>query len=319
MFAKTELGVSLFDDMTVFVRAAEAASFSGAAQRLGLAKSVVSRRIGSLEARLGTSLFHRTTRRLSLTETGQAYYERARRILADVIEAEEVARRLQSELRGRLKVAAPMTFGMLHLAPAVVDFLVAHPQLEVDVDLNDRRVDLVNEGHDLAIRIGKLADSSLIARRLAPCRHVVCASSAYLRARGEPRSPEELEDGRHDCLAYSNRPISDEWRFCIDGEWRSLRVRPTRLGVNNGDVLRDAAIAGIGLVVLPTFIVSEALRRGDLKAVLSDFELDDPAIHAVWPPNRELSAKVRAFVDFLSERFGGTPYWDAALPEPDRV
>jgi DNA-binding transcriptional LysR family regulator len=311
--------VSLLEDMTVFVRAVEAASFSGAAQRLGLAKSVVSRRIRSLEARLGTSLFHRTTRRLSLTETGQAYYERARRILADIIEAEEVARRLQSELKGTLKVAAPMSFGLLHLSPAVADFLVAHPQLEIDLDLNDRRVDLVNEGHDLAIRIGKLADSSLIARRLAPCRHVVCASPAYLQARGEPRSPEELEDDRHDCLLYRNRTISNEWRFRIGGEWRSLRVRATRLGVNNGDVLRDAAIAGIGLVVLPTFIVSEALRRGDLKAVLCDFELDDPAIHAVWPPNRELSAKVRAFVDFLSERFGGTPYWDAALPETNRA
>ncbi len=311
--------MSLLEDMTVFVHTVEAASFSGAAQRLGLAKSVVSRRIRSLEARLGTSLFHRTTRRLSLTETGQAYYERARRILADIIEAEEVARRLQSELKGTLKVAAPMSFGLLHLSPAVADFLVAHPQLEIDLALNDRRVDLVSDGHDLAIRIGKLADSSLIARRLAPCRHVVCASPAYLQARGEPRSPEELEDDRHDCLLYSNRTISDEWRFRIGGEWQSLRVRATRLGVNNGDVLRDAAIAGIGLVVLPTFIVSEALRRGDLKAVLCDFELDDPAIHAVWPPNRELSAKVRAFVDFLSERFGGTPYWDAALPETSRA
>ena len=311
--------MSLFEDMTVFVRVVEAASFSGAAQRLGLAKSVVSRRIGSLEARLGTSLFHRTTRRLSLTETGQAYYGRARRILDDVIEAEEVARRLQSELKGTLKVAAPMSFGLLHLSPAVADFLVAHPQLEIDLALNDRRVDLVSEGHDLAIRIGQLANSSLIARRLAPCRHVVCASPTYLQARGEPHSPEELEDDRHDCLVYSNRTISDEWRFRVGGEWRSFRVRATRLGVNNGDVLRDAAIAGIGLVVLPTFIVSEALRGGKLKAVLCDFELDDPAIHAVWPPNRELSAKVRAFVDFMSERFGGTPYWDAALPEVDRA
>ena len=152
--------MSLFDDMTVFVRAVEAESFSGAAQRLGVAKSVVSRRMASLEGRLGTSLFHRTTRRLSLTETGHAYYERARRILADVAEAEDVARRLQSELRGKLKVAAPMSFGSMHLSPAIAGFLVAHPQLEIELDLNDRRVDLVSEGHDLAIRIGKLPDSS---------------------------------------------------------------------------------------------------------------------------------------------------------------
>ena len=192
--------MSLFDDMAVFVRAVEAESFSGAAQRLGVAKSVVSRRMASLEGRLGTSLFHRTTRRLSLTETGHAYYERARRILADVAEAEDVARRLQSELRGKLKVAAPMSFGSMHLSPAIAGFLVVRPQLEIELDLNDRRVDLVSEGHDLAIRIGKLPDSSLIVRRLAPCRHMVCASPAYLEGarraplagvpgRGAPRLP----------------------------------------------------------------------------------------------------------------------------------
>jgi len=264
--------MSLFDDMTVFVRAVEAESFSGAAQRLGVAKSVVSRRMASLEGRLGTSLFHRTTRRLSLTETGHAYYERARRILADVAEAEDVARRLQSELRGKLKVAAPMSFGLMHLSPAVTEFLVAHPQLEIELDLNDRRVDLVSEGHDLAIRIGKLPDSSLIARRLAPCRHVVCASPAYLQIRGEPPSPECLET------------ISEEWRFRIGGEWRSVRVSAKRLGVNNGDVLRDAAIAGLGLVALPTFIVNDAIQRGELKSVLRDYDLDDPSIHAVCHP-----------------------------------
>jgi DNA-binding transcriptional LysR family regulator len=173
----------------------------------------------------------------------------------------------------------------------------------------------VSEGHDLAIRIGKLPDSSLIVRRLAPCRHIVCASPAYLQARGEPRSPECLEGERHDCLVYSNRAISEEWRFRIGGEWHSVRVSAKRLGVNNGDVLRDAAIAGLGLVALPTFIVSAAVQRGALKPVLCDFELDDPSINAVWPPNRALSAKVRAFVDFLSDRFGGTPYWDDALPK----
>jgi DNA-binding transcriptional LysR family regulator len=306
--------MSLFDDMTVFVRAVEAESFSGAARRLGIAKSVVSRRIASLEDRLETSLFHRTTRRLSLTETGHAYYERVRNILADVVEAEEVARRLQSELQGTLKVAAPMSFGVLHLSPAVGDFLALHPRLEIDLDLNDRWVDLVSEGHDLAIRIGQLADSSLIARRLAPCRRVVCASPDYLREHGEPHFPEELESDNHDCLVYSNRSILEEWRFRFGGEWRALRVRGRRLRVNNGDVMRDAAIAGVGLIAVPTFIVSDALRRGELIAVLRDFELDDAAIYAVWPPNRALSAKVRAFVDFLGERFGGSPYWDAGLP-----
>src|SRR6202045_5089572 len=196
--------MSLFDDMTVFVRAVEAESFSGAARRLGVAKSVVSRRMASLKGRLGTNLFHRTTRRLSLTETGHAYYERARRILADVAEAADVARRLQSELKGKLKVAAPMSFGLMPLSPAVTEFLVAHPQLEIELDLNDRRVDLGSGGHDLAIRIGKLPDSSLIVRRLAPCRHIVCASPAYLQARGEPCSPGGPGGGGHNCPLSTN-------------------------------------------------------------------------------------------------------------------
>ncbi len=302
--------MSLFDDMAVFVRAVEAGSFSGAAQRLGIAKSIVSRRISSLEARLGTSLFHRTTRRLSLTETGLAYFERAQRILSDVAEADDVARRLQGELEGTLKVAAPMSFGWRHLSPAIVEFLAAHPQLDIDLDLNDRRMDLVSEGYDLAIRIGKLADSSLITRTLAPCRHVVCASPAYLAARGVPVTPSDLAAQHHDCLLYSNRPASEQWRFRVDGEWHEAPVTARRLGVNNGDVLRDAAVAGLGLIVLPTFIVGDAVAAGALRVVLAEYEFFDPSIHAVWPPNRQLSAKVRALVDFLTERFGGTPYWD---------
>lgn len=302
-----------FEDMTVFVHAVEAGSFSGAAQRLGIAKSIVSRRIGALEARLGANLFHRSTRRLSLTETGLAYVERARRILSDVAEADEIANRLHSELKGKLRVAAPMSFGGRHLSPAIVEFLAAHPNLDIDLDLNDRRVDLLSEGYDLAIRIGKLADSSLVARTLAPCRHVVCASPAYLAGRGVPLTPSDLAAQNHDCLVYSNRPASEQWRFRVDGGWKEPPVMTRRLGVNNGDVLRDAAVAGLGLVVLPTFVVGDAVAAGALKVVLDDYEFFDPSIHAVWPPNRQLSAKVRALVDFLSERFGPTPYWDTNL------
>jgi DNA-binding transcriptional LysR family regulator len=183
--------MSVFDDMTVFVRAVEVGSFSGAAQQLGIAKSIVSRRILSLESRLGTSMFHRSTRRLSLTETGLAYYERARRILADVAEAEDVASQLHGELKGRLKVALPMSFGYRHLSPVVTDFLRAHPQVDIELDLNDRRVDLISEGFDIAVRIGSLPDSSIISRTLAPCRHVVCASPAYL-AISHKRPPNSL-------------------------------------------------------------------------------------------------------------------------------
>jgi DNA-binding transcriptional LysR family regulator len=296
--------------MTVFVQAIEAGSFSGAAKRLGIAKSIVSRRISSLEARLGTSLFSRSTRRLSLTETGLAYAERARRILSDVAEADDVARSLQGELNGKLRVAAPMSFGWRHLSPAVVEFLVAHSNLEIDLDLNDRQIDLVSEGYDLAIRIGKLPDSSLIARALAPCRHVVCASPAYLAARGLPRTPSDLALQKHDCLVYSNRPVSEQWRFRVDDEWKEAPVMARRLRVNNGDVLLEAAVAGLGLVVLPTFLVGEAVVTGALTVVLGGYEFFDPSIHAIWPPNRQLSAKVRVFVDFLTKRFGGVPYWD---------
>ena len=305
--------MSLFDDMTVFVRAAELGSFSGAAQRLGIAKSIVSRRINSLELRLGASLFNRTTRRLSLTETGLDYFERSRRILSDVAEADDAARQLQKGLHGKLKVAAPMSFGWRHLSPAIADFLSAHPQLDIDLDLNDRRVDLVSEGYDLAIRIGKLADSSLVAHTLAPCRHIVCASSAYLSARGLPITPGDLIAQNHDCLIYSNRPASEQWRFRVAGEWKDTPVKTRRLGVNNGDALRHAAIAGLGLIVIPTFIVSDAVTAGALTPVLADHECFALPIHAIWSPNRQLSTKVRALVNFLAERFAGIPYWDKAL------
>jgi DNA-binding transcriptional LysR family regulator len=305
--------MSLFDDMAVFVSAVDTGSFSGAAKRMGIAKSIVSRRISSLEARLGTTLFNRSTRRLSLTETGTAYVERARRILSDVAEADDVARQLQGELKGKLKVAAPMCFGRRHLSPAIIEFLTVHPNLDIDLDMNDRRVDLVSEGYDLAIRIGRLSESSLIARVLAPCRHVACGSPAYLAARGVPKSPSDLAAQNHSYLIYSNRPASEQWRFRLKDTWHEAPTMARRLSVNNGDALREAALGGLGLVVLPTFLVGDAIAAGTLTAVLRDYEFFDPSIHAVWPPHRQLSTKVRAFVDFLANRFAGVPYWDRPL------
>ena len=302
--------MTVFEDMAAFVQVVEAESFSGAARRLGIAKSVVSRRVGALEARLGASLFHRTTRRLSLTEVGQAYYERSQRILADVAEADDVAGHLQTALTGKLRVAAPMTFGIRHLSTAVASFLNLHRHVDIELDLNDRRVDLVSEGYDLAIRIGNLPNSSLITRTLAPCRHLVCASPAYLSERGFPATPDDLATEHHDCLVYSNRAVGDQWRFRTAGETRSIRVHVRRLGVNNGEVLQTALLAGIGLATLPTFLVGDAIRRGDLVQVLTEYPIESPEIHAIWSPSRQLSAKVRAFVDFLNIRFGPQPYWD---------
>jgi DNA-binding transcriptional LysR family regulator len=305
--------MSLFDDMRVFTQVVEVGSFSGAARRLGVAKSVVSRRVTSLEGRLQASLFNRTTRRLSVTEIGQAYYDRARRILDDVAEAEDAARSLHGELVGRLRLAAPMSFAHDHLSPAIAGFLADHPRLEIELDLNDRHVDLVNEGFDLAVRIGDLQDSSLIARLLAPCHRVVCASPSYLAAFGEPETVDDLTAHDHRCLVYSNRPVGDQWRFRVRDEWQSPRVQAHRMISNDGQALRDAAIAGLGLVVLPTFIASAPVVSGALRRVLDGYALAEPSIYAVWPPGRQLSAKVRALVDMLAQHFGGTPYWDRAI------
>jgi DNA-binding transcriptional LysR family regulator len=307
--------MSLFDDMTAFVRAVEVGSFSGAAKQLGIAKSIVSRRILSLENRLGASVFHRSTRRFSLTETGLAYYERARRILRDVAEAEDVASQLQGELKGRLRVAAPTSFGYRHLSPIVTEFLRAHPQVDIELDLNDGRIDLISEGFDIAVRIGSLPDSSIISRTIAPCRHVVCASPAYLANHGRPQMPAELASESHVCLAYDNRPRAEQWRFLIDGVWTDIPAKARHIHSNNGDILCEAAIAGLGIIVLPTFIVNEAIATGMLEVLLDEYEIASPSIFAVWPPSRQVSRKVRAFVNLLAKRFTRTPYWDKFLSD----
>ena len=291
-----------------FVRVAECGSFSKAAERLHSSKSVVSRQVGALEAELGARLLHRTTRALTLTEAGRGYFEQAARILADLAAADASVGQLQAAPRGRLRISAPMSFGFLHLAPAVPDFLERYPDVELDMIMNDRFVDLVDEGFDMAVRIGKLEDSSLVARRLAPSRRVVCAAPDYLARHGAPASPDDLK--HHECLCYSNVGPSQEWRFVgPDGRPWPVEVRG-RLHANNGDALRAAALRGFGLAVLPTFIVGGDLQSGALVAVLESFVPQDSAVHAVYPHSRHLSPKVRAFVDFLAERFGPSPYWD---------
>ncbi len=291
-----------------FVRVAEAQSFSEAARRLRSSKSAVSRNVGALESELGVRLFHRTTRSLTLTEAGRGYFERATRILADLEEANLAVSQLQSAPRGRLRVSAPMSFGFLHLAPALPDFLARYPEVSVDLAMNDRFVDLIDEGFDVAVRVGALEDSSLIARKLAPIRRVVCASPAYFKARGLPRSPDDLKG--HECLSNSNIVASQEWQFtALDGKPWPVAVKG-RLSANNGDALRIAALKGLGLVNLPTFIVGGDLQAGALATALDEFISQDMALSAVYPHSRHLSPKVRAFVDFLAGCFGPRPYWD---------
>jgi len=292
-----------------FVGVAETASFSAAARKLGTSKSAISRHVSALEMRLGARLFHRTTRALTLTEAGHGYLDRAQRLLADLEEADRAVGQLQAAPRGRLRINAPMSFGFLHLAPAIPDFLARHREVDIDLVMNDRFVDLVDEGFDVAVRIGTLANSSLIARRLAPIRRVVCASPEYLRQRGFPKTPDDLK--AHICLPNTNISRLHEWRFQTpDGKSWPVEIRG-RLSANNGDALRVAALKGLGLTFLPTFIAGADLKTGALVPVLEAFVPQDMTLNAVYPHARHLSPKVRAFVDFLIQRFGPEPYWDS--------
>lgn len=295
-----------FDELLTLVRVVEAESLTAAAERLNVTKSVVSRRLASLEQRLKVKLLTRTTRSVIATELGRAYYERCVRILADLDEATNSITGQNMRAWGTLRVAAPMTFGNMHLTPVLSELLAEHPDLLIEIELNDRVVDIVAEGFDVAIRIGKLKDSSLIARKLAPIRRILCASPAYLALRGEPRRPEDLYD--HDCLSYCNAASSELWSFVSGPLKRPVPVR--RLRANNGEMLRDAAITGLGIAVLPSFIVGSAVERGDLKVLMPDHPLEPIGLYAVYPPSHYLAFKVRVLVDALARRFGPAPYWD---------
>lgn len=303
------------DDMAAFIKVVDARSFTAAADRLGLSKSVISRRISDMEDRLGARLLNRTTRKLSLTEVGQAFYERCVRIAADVEEAERAVGDLHGTPRGRLRINAPVSFGRLHLAPAIVAFLELYPAIEIDIELNDRYVDLLEDGYDLAVRIGRLRDSSLVARKLAPCRRAVVASPEYLRRHGVPAAPDDLT--RHNCLLYTNVATAEQWQFADeDGGVRAIKVGGS-MRANNGDLTCAAAVAGMGIAILPTFLCGASLAAGQLTALDLKLHTADSGVYAIYPQNRHLSSKVRTFVDFLVARFGATPYWDAALNLPN--
>lgn len=298
-------------DLEAFVRVAETGGIGSAATRLGVAKSAVSRRLKNLEERLGVRLVNRTTRRLSLTETGRAYYQRAVVILRDLDEADQAAAAVHGTLRGTLRVAAPLSFGLRHLAPAVSEFLVRHESLSMELDLNDRRIDIVDEGFDIAVRIGVLEDSSLVARKLFDARNVLCASPDYLARHGTPERPEDLAN--HAGLVYASGAERRAWTWRhLDGGERTV-TPSARLLSNNGDMLVAAAEAGLGVFLLPSFIVHQSIEAGRLVPLLTAAGWTGVVAFAVYPPGRHLSAKVRAFVDFLAERFGGAPYWETCL------
>jgi DNA-binding transcriptional LysR family regulator len=295
-------------DVAVFVRVVERGSFTLAAEDLNLSRAVVSKYLTRLEERLGARLLHRTTRRLSLTEAGAALFEASRGALERIEEAEAAVAEFQSEPRGRLRVSAPMSFGILHLGPALSDFARAHPKVTLDVKLDDRYVNLVEEGVDVAVRIGALTDSSLVARKLAVTNAVVCASSEYLARHGEPESPEDL--ATHNCLIYSYLSSANVWRFTASGG-REIPVAVNgSLRINNGIVLAEAAVAGHGILLTPSFYVAPLLRSGRLKRILAGYKLKELGIYAVYPQRGHVPPKVRAFVDYFAQRFGRKPDWE---------
>lgn len=295
-------------DIAVFVHVVRSGSFTAAAEKLSLSKSVVSKYVTRLEDRLGARLLNRTTRRLSLTEVGQAFFERSQRALDEIEEAEAEVSRLQGEPRGELRLSSPMSFGILHLAPLLPAFQDCYPELTVDMVLDDRKTDLVDEGFDLAIRIGELPDSSLVARRLGPCGHVVCGSPAYFARNGVPKSPQDLAD--HAALTYRYQDAPAEWRL-VDrhGDFHQVAVN-SRLQMNNSLALREALLQGFGVTLTPTFVVGSDIKAGRLMAVLTEYKALEVSIYAVYPQRKHLSPKVRAFIDFLSERIEDPPYWE---------
>lgn len=294
--------------MIVFAQVVDSRSFSAAAARLGLSKSAVSKQIAKLEDRLGARLLNRTTRTLSPTDAGQDFYERCIRVAREVEEAERAITHLSAEPRGLLRLNAPASFGREYLAPLVPEMLARWPELRIEALFEDRFVDVVAEGFDLVIRITRLQDSSLVARRIASCRRLLCAAPAYLERHGVPRVPVDLL--QHDCILYSYATDQNEWEFVgPDGRLETVRV-DGRLRANSGEVTVAALLAGAGLALSPDFIVGPEIAAGRLVPLLTGYENPFGAIYAVWPHNRNLAPKVRAVVDFLVERFAAEPIWE---------
>jgi DNA-binding transcriptional LysR family regulator len=297
-----------FESMRIFARVVETSGFTTASAGLGISTSMVSQHVKQLEERLGARLLNRTTRRMSLTEVGRAYYDRCKRLLSDLEEAEEAVSRMQVAPRGELRVNATPVFGVVHLAPAVADFATRFPSISVEVMLSDRIVDLVDEGFDVAVRVEQLPGSSLVARQIALSQVVVCGAPAYFEKHGVPRTPADLAD--HNCLTSTGSSYVRAWKF-VSSKAEALEVPPRgNLKSNSAAVLLWAAQEGQGLVALPSYMVGDALKSGCLRTVLDDYAVPPLPIRAVYAHSRHLSAKVRTFVDFLAARFGRNPPWE---------
>lgn len=300
------------EDMRIFVRIVEAGGVGKAADQLGMAKSGVSRSLAALETRLGVQLINRTTRRISLSGAGRDYYQSAVRIIGDISELDALTSNAKTSLQGQLRLAAPLSFGLCHLSAAIDDFVREHPGLAFNIDFSDRLVDLVEQGMDLAIRITALKDSSLKARRICPIQLKLCASPAYLETHGTPATPEDLR--RHEMLGY-NIGTGTALKL-LDTQGKELAIQiSSRMVANNGDFLHDMALAGHGIVLLPTFIAWKSLASGELVPLLDAWPPAPLNAWAVYPQTRYLSQRARAFIDFLVRRYGDQPYWDANTGE----
>lgn len=293
--------------MNAFVHVVNEQSFTRAAERLGISPQLVSKYVGQLETHLGTRLLNRTTRRISLTETGTYYYQRAKQVLGDIDELENELNSLQKNATGKLRINAPVSFAIQHLAPMITDFQNTYKNIEIDLQLNDRKVDIIEEGYDIALRIGKLKDSSLIAKRIAPINLSICASPAYLAEHGTPSHPDEL--AQHQYLRYSY--MDEEAVLQHISKKQIARVMLNcKFVANNGDVLVKAAINGAGIIIQPTFITGAAIASGELVPILKKYEPDPVALYAVYGHRQLLSNKVRCFLEFIDGYFGDIPYWD---------
>jgi DNA-binding transcriptional LysR family regulator len=303
-----------YTGMAVFVRVVESGSFTATARYFGMSPAMVSTHIRTLEKRLGVRLLNRTTRRVSATEVGQHYYEHCLRILYEVEEAERAASDLQTAPRGQIRLSAPMTFGTRQLGPLIAAYLKAYPDVSVELSLDDRNIDLIEEGFDLAIRVGQLADSGLIARRITVAQAILCASPEYIAKHGVPKSPRDLI--RHDCLTYTQSGSRGEWSFNGPGATAETVRVSGRFSANNGDTLRQLALAGLGVILAPDFIVQDDLKAGSLIGLMSDYRAALFPFHAVYPHNRYLSAKVKTFVDFLITWFDRASQMQTNAPSP---
>jgi len=297
--------VTNFGDLDIFARVVSSGSMSTAGRALGLSPAVISKRIKRLEDRLGTRLLQRTTRQISLTEAGQGFYERVLSVLAGLEDAEAFVSGRSARIQGTLKVSAPTSFGRMHIAPHLKPFLDAHPDLTLNLVLTDEFTDIVGGGFDLAIRIAELGDSSLVARRLAPVRRVLCAAPAYLASYGTPEDVEALK--HHTCLRPHN---NDAWR--LEGPGGAVLYRPEgRLVTNSSEVIREAVIAGFGIALRSTWDVGQELKDGRLVRVLPSYEGSrNVTLSAVYPSRQFLPAKVRLLIDYLAELYGPVPYWE---------